>query len=166
MTARRPQRKLSALCFGLGAALAASALLAAIPMRAATTERIVVDWHTGLAISGYDPVAYFIEQRAVPGKGDIEYAFAGGVWRFRNEGNRGAFAADPAVYMPQFGGYDPLGIVRGVTVPGNPRLWHIVGDRLFLFYSLDAQALFVLDAERIIAIGGRKWPSLQYNLTP
>src|SRR5271155_1375642 len=74
---------------------------------AATTERIVVDWHSGLAIDGYDPVAFFTDSKPMPGNPDFEYRFGGAVWRFCNVGNRDAFAANPDVYMPQFGGYDP-----------------------------------------------------------
>ena len=43
--------------------------------------------------------------------------------------------ADPDVYMPRFGGYDPVGVARGVAVPGDPRLWLIADERLYLFYS-------------------------------
>src|SRR5712671_7015376 len=113
MTAARRQRK--SACSGRPAALVALVGLSlvglnlAVPLRAATTEQVVANRHTGLAISGFDPVAYFTDGKAVPGKGDFEYAFAGVVWRFHNEGNRGAFADDPDIYMPQFGGYDPVG---------------------------------------------------------
>ena len=143
-------------------------LLAAISLAgmAPAAEQVVVDRHTGLAINGYDPVAYFIDGRAVAGKGEYEYAFGGGVWRFRNEGNRAVFIADPAVYMPQFGGYDPIGIARGVAIPGHPRLWHLAERRLYLFYSIEDQAAFVLDADRAIATADRKWPTVRQHLVP
>ena len=48
---------------------------------------------------------------------------AGAVWRFRNEGNRASFVAHPEIYGPQFGGYDPVDLARGVTVAGNPWFW-------------------------------------------
>src|SRR5262249_25442607 len=64
---------------------------------ATTTEQVVTDRNTGLAISGFDPVAYFVDGAPLQGKDAFEYAFAGAVWRFRNEGNRGAFIADPDV---------------------------------------------------------------------
>ena len=89
---------------------------------AATAERIVVDRHTGLAIGGFDPVAYFVEAEAMLGKGDFEYALADTVWRFRNEGNRAAFVDNPEIYTPRFGGYDPVAVAREVGVEGNPRL--------------------------------------------
>ena len=75
--------------------------------RAVTTERVVVDRHTGLALYGVDPVGYFTDGKPVPGLADFEYGYAGAIWRFHNEGNRAAFAADPDVYMPRYGGYDP-----------------------------------------------------------
>jgi hypothetical protein len=163
MTAPGRRRKLCPL--GLATSLLVAVALAGVAsMQAATTERVVVDRATGLALSGYDPVAYFIEGRATPGRGDLEYAFAGGVWRFRNEGNRAAFMTDPHVYMPRFGGYDPVGLARGVAVAGDPRLWFLAGERLYLFYSIEDQAAFVVDAERMIATADRKWPSIQQQL--
>src|SRR4030088_2855445 len=86
------------------------------PVGALATERVVVDHNSGLAISGFDPVAYFTESQALPGKGEFEQVVAGTVWRFRNAGNRAAFMADPDVYRPRFGGYDPVGVARGVPV--------------------------------------------------
>jgi hypothetical protein len=162
MTAPGRRRKLCWLGLGVGLVLAAAGLfMNVLPIRAATTDRIVIDRHTGLAISGYDPVGYFVDGRARPGRGDLEYAFAGGVWRFRNEGNRAAFMTDPHVYVPRFGGYDPVAVARGVALPGDPRLWHLEGQRLYLFFSTDDQAAFVLDVERTAATADRKWPLLQ-----
>src|SRR4051794_14231450 len=86
--------------------------------RAATTELVVINRHTGLAISGFDPVAYFSDGAAKTGRAQFEMPFAGAVWRFANEGNRAAFEADPDIYMPQFGGYDPVAIARGASAPG------------------------------------------------
>ena len=85
--------------------------------RAATTERVVVDQHTGLALYGIDPVAYFTERKPVPGRAEFEYSYAGAVWRFANDGNRAAFAADPDIYMQRYGGYDPVGVSRGLATP-------------------------------------------------
>ncbi len=137
-----------------------------LPIRATTTEQVVVDRYSGLAINGFDPVAYFVGAAAPAGKGDFEYAFAGAVWRFRNEGNRAAFMANPEVYMPRYGGYDPVGIALGVAVPGHPKLWTVWEKRLYLFYSADDQATFVPDAKRIITTADRKWPSVRNQLTP
>jgi hypothetical protein len=133
---------------------------------AAADERIVVDRHTGLAIGGFDPVAYFVEAEAVLGTGDFEYAVADTVWRFRNEGNRAAFVDNPEVYMPRFGGYDPVAVARDVGVPGNPRLWLIVENRLFLFYSPEARTAFADNSKTIIEAAARNWPAVQTTLSP
>lgn len=133
---------------------------------AATTERIVVDWHTGLAISGYDPVAFYTEGKPVLGDTDLELSYGGAVWRFRNLGNRAAFAARPDVYMPQFGGYDPVGVARGIAVAGNPTIWLISGERLFLFYDRARLKAFAADAERLTAAADRKWQEVLRTLSP
>jgi hypothetical protein len=169
MTAPRRQRKLRLVGLGTGllaAAAAISGLAAPAAIQAATTELIVVDRNSGIAIGGFDPVAYFIDRVAMPGKGDFEASFAGAVWRFRNEGNRGAFMADPDIYMPRFGGYDPIGVARGVAVAGDPRLWTLSGERLYLFSTPEDRDRFAGDAERVIATAERKWPSVKLTLAP
>jgi hypothetical protein len=172
MTAARRQRKsLLAGMVLVGMALAGTALAfgwfgGGVAVQAATTERVVTDWHTGLAISGYDPVAYFTDAKPVLGNQDIEMRYAGAVWRFHNAGNRDAFEAHPDVYMPQYGGYDPVSAARGVAVAGNPMIWLVTGERLYLFYNQAARESFGGDPERVIGAATRKWPALLQTLTP
>jgi hypothetical protein len=174
MTAARRQRKLRSYVpgktgFGTGhwlAVLVAAGLSLAGPSGAATTERVVVDHNSGLAISGFDPVAYFTDAKALAGKGEFEQAVDGTVWRFRSLGNRAAFKADPTVYMPRFGGYDPVGVARGVAVPGNPRLWVISNERLYLFYSEQTRAEFADDSDRTVTAADGVWPSIRHKLVP
>lgn len=147
-------------------ALALAATFAPGRVPAATTERIVTDWHTGLAISGYDPVAYFTNAAAMTGMPDYEYSSGGVRWRFRNEGNEAAFAADPQVYMPQFGGYDPMGVARGVATAGHPEIWLISGNRLCLFYSEDARSAFTADPDGALEAAEEKWPQVLRTLVP
>ncbi len=166
MTAARQQRKRYRAGIVASAGLL-SALFAVLPASpAATTERIVVDWHTGLAIGGYDPVAFYTDGKPMPGNPDLEFAYGGTVWRFCNIGNREAFAARPDVYMPQFGGYDPLGVAHGVAVAGNPSVWLIAGGRLFLFYDRNRLETFTADPERIIGEAERNWPGVLRTLSP
>jgi len=132
--------------------------------RAATTERVVIDRHTGLAIYGIDPVAYFVDKKPKAGREDFELRYAGAVWRFENEGNRAAFAADPDIYMPQFGGYDPIGISRGLATPGYPALWIINGQRLYLFYTDEARAAFIANPTEVIAAAAARWSAVKSEL--
>lgn len=132
---------------------------------AATTERVVVNRYSGLAIEGFDPVAYFTDQVAVQGVPEFEAAEAGAVWRFRNEGNRASFVSHPEVYGPRFGGYDPVDIGRGVTYAGNPRIWLIVDDRLYLFGHEDSRAAFAANPARFLKDADARWPVLEDGLS-
>jgi YHS domain-containing protein len=136
------------------------------PAEAATTERIVVDPNRGLALNGFDPVAYFTDAKALMGRGELEYAFAGATWRFRNEGNRAAFIENPEVYIPAFGGYDPIAVARGVGTPGHPQIWLVVGERVYLFYDSEARKAFSADPASVAAEAERKWPRVLLTLTP
>jgi YHS domain-containing protein len=148
-----------------GLALAvAVAVLTAIPGWAATVGPIVTDPQTGAAISGFDPVSYFTEAAPRPGKEDVEYAFSGTTWRFCNEGNRAAFVDQPDVYAPQFGGYDPVAIARGMPVAGHPLVWLISGERLYLFYDAKARAEFAAAPQRMIDVAERRWADVRRTL--
>lgn len=134
--------------------------------QAATTEQIVVDPNSGLAIYGYDPVAYFTDSAAKMGRANLELTHAGAAWRFSNEGNRQAFARDPHVYMPQYGGYDPVAIAGNVARAGHPDIWAIRNGRLFLFYSDDARRQFDADPSQIALQADKNWPNVSLRLTP
>jgi hypothetical protein len=148
------------------AGLLGLAALAWLPpaARAATTERVVVNRYTGLAIEGFDPVAYFVDARPMVGRPDFEASEAGAVWRFRNEGNRASFVAHPEIYGPQFGGYDPVDLARGVTVAGNPRFWLVSGQRLYLFGREETRDAFAADPERSLPEASLRWPVLEQGL--
>ena len=59
----------------------------------------------GVAIKGYDTVAYFTEGNAVKGKKEFEYEWQGAKWRFSSPANRDTFVANPQAYAPQYGGF-------------------------------------------------------------
>jgi hypothetical protein len=166
MTTARQQRKRYRTADAAFAGLLAMLAAAAPASRAATTETLVVDRHTGLAIGGYDPVAFYTDGKPVAGSPDFELEYAGAVWRFCNIGNREAFAGRPDIYMPKFGGYDPVGVAHGVAVAGNPGVWAIMGGQLFLFYDRNRLAAFAADAERITSVAERKWPDVLRTLSP
>jgi hypothetical protein len=162
MTAARQRRK-PWLALALAAGLGLSGILAPPPGRAGADD-IEVNVHTGLAISGFDPLAYFVDRKPLLGQPGLELTLGGTVWQFRNPGNRAAFAAHPEVYMPRFGGYDPVAIARGASVPGHPLFWAIVSERLYLFYDASNRVAFLADPGRIIATATRKWPAVARSI--
>jgi hypothetical protein len=165
MTGSRHNR--SAWLFWAGSALALASLLIVAgpkPGGAATTQRIVTDYRSGLAISGFDPVAYFTDGAALIGSEEFEHVSDGVVWRFRNEGNLAAFAANAAVYRPQFGGYDPVAAARGVAVPGHPQMWIVKAQRLYLFFDSAARQKFISESDDVLVAAQARWREVESSL--
>ena len=127
---------------------------------------VVTDWRTGIALYGFDPVAYFSRRAAVPGLAAHEVAVEGVTWRFLNEGNRAAFAADPQTYGPRFGGYDPVALGRGTATAGNPLVWTLAGERLYLFHDAQTRAAFLDDPAGAAAAADAQWPRLRETVAP
>ena len=134
------------------------------PTAAATTERIVVIRFSGLAIEGFDPVAYFVNGHPVRGLPDFELMQGGAVWRFHNEGDRASFAEHPEIYGPQFGGYDPTEVARGVTQAGNPLFFVVADQRLYLFSREANRDAFAAEPDRFLAQANARWPELERGL--
>ena len=128
-------------------------------------ELIVSDPVTGAALLGFDPVAYFLERRAVIGAPESQADFGGKVWYFSSQANREAFVAHPELYVPGFGGHDPVAAAGGVPVSGNPRI-HVIRDgRLFLFRTENNRAKF-LEEMSIASTAERLWPEVRRGLSP
>ena len=136
------------------------------PWTPAAGAPLQVNAQTGLAISGFDPVAYFTDHKANLGRPDLELSVNGAVWRFGNWANRAAFKAHPEVYTPRFGGFDPVAIARGASVPGHPQVWAVVSERLYLFYDESARAAFMADPGRAVAAAERRWPEVARIAVP
>jgi hypothetical protein len=131
------------------------------PQRLSAEPAVIVNPATGLAISGFDPVAYFTDKKADLGRPDLELRSEGVVWRFRNPGNREAFQREPGAYSPRFGGYDPFELAHGRPVAGHPLFWAITGERLYLFYSAENRAAFVADPGSALAQAQSKWAQVE-----
>lgn len=151
--------------FTLAVAAAASALT--IATHAFAGEQYVD--RTGYAASGYDVVAYFsLDQNpvgqsqpaAVPGKASITAEYNGATFAFATEANRDAFLADPAKYAPQFDGHCAYGVSKGGKVPGNPNLWRIVDDKLYLNITDVVVGFWEEDIQGNISKAETNWVSI------
>lgn len=90
----------------------------------------------GLAIEGYDPVAYFTAGRAVKGSSSYAYTHLGVNYYFASDANRKAFASNPAQYEPQYGGWCAFAMGDyGKKVEVDPETFKIVNGKLYLFYN-------------------------------
>jgi len=170
MTAAVRPRKVAKRCgaphSGMLAAVLSALLMVGLGSvaRVAAAERVVADRHTGLAIYGVDPVAFYTKKMPTEGRQEFELRYSGAIWRFENEGNRAAFIKDPAIYMPRYGGHDPIGIARGVGTAGYPALFSVVENRLYLFYTAEAQKIFLADPNAAVAAADVRWPEVMKDL--
>jgi YHS domain-containing protein len=142
------------------------ATVAAFSTKAATSERIVSDPLSGLALYGYDPVAYFTDRAARPGGAEYEFRFAGLVWRFRSEANRAAFMRAPEDFVPEFGGHDPLAVSTGVPLEGNPAFFAVHEQKLLLFAREESLAKFLANPKNLFDAAANAWPAVQKKLVP
>lgn len=91
---------------------------------------------SGLAIEGYDPVAYFTDHKAVEGKKEISTHYNGITYRFSSAKNRDLFNADPAKYEPQYGGWCAYAMgAAGEKVEIDPETFKVLDGKLYLFYN-------------------------------
>ena len=125
---------------------------------------------TGFAISGYDAVAYFdlaqapvgqSQPEAVPGHSDITAEWNGATWAFASEANRDRFLADPERFAPAYDGHCAYGLAQGGKVPGNPHLWRIVDDRLYLNITDQVVEFWEADIPGYIEDADDKWTGLE-----
>lgn len=125
----------------------------------AWAEKVNVDG--GAAVRGTDVVAYFTEGKPVPGSAQFSHTWNGAEWRFATAANRDAFAADPAKYAPQYGGFCAWAVSNGYTAPVDPEAWRIVNGKLYLNYSRLVQLRWQIDTAGNIAKADANWPRLK-----
>ncbi len=116
-------------------------LIIAIAAFAVTKKVSPVSWgwwgevnaSSGLALKGYDPVAYFEAGKATAGDSQFSYQWNGATWQFSSAANQELFAQSPESYAPQFGGFCSFAVSKGVTADISPSAWHISDGALYLF---------------------------------
>ena len=125
---------------------------------------------TGFAVSGYDVVAYFdlpqnpigqAQPAAVPGDASITAEYNGATFAFSTEENRETFLADPERFAPQYDGHCAYGVSRGGKVPGNPNLWRIVDDKLYLNITPVVVGFWEEDIPGNITIAEGNWGGME-----
>ena len=152
--------------YSLVAALAFGLSVSASPLLAG--DQFVDD--TGFAVSGYDVVAYrdlpqteigTPQKEGVAGKSDIIADYNGATFAFASEENREKFLADPAYYAPQYDGHCAYGVAQGGKVPGNPNLWRIVDDKLYLNITENVVTFWDEDIPGNLELSENNWTKLE-----
>src|SRR5262249_20634490 len=114
---------------------------------------------SGLALQGYDPVAYFTESRARKGLPAYSATHNSATYLFASAQNRDAFLAAPEKYVPQFGGYCAWAVAHGYTAAIDPVAWHIDNNKLHLLYNRTILSRWLKDKAKWIAEAERYWPT-------
>jgi YHS domain-containing protein len=114
----------------------------------------------GLALRGYDPVAYFTEGRPVAGSPAFVASYRGSTFRFASDANRKLFLGDPERYAPQYGGFCAFGTAGGYKAAIDPNAFTIVDGKLYLNYSAAVQTRWRSDRKDYIAKADGNWPAV------
>ncbi len=116
---------------------------------------------SGVALGGYDVVAYFTDHRAVRGASEHTATHEGAVFHFASEEHRAAFVATPGRYLPAYGGYCAYAAADGRVVHTDPTSWSIAGGRLFLNYSHAIRDTWLADRDRYVRDADARWPGIR-----
>ncbi len=134
-------------------------LFVGTPLFAGTKSLLNVD-KSGLAIQGYDPLAFFTESKPVKGKPEFKSAYQGATYLFASAENKMRFEKEPAKYEPAFGGFCAYGVSRNKLVEIDPEAFQIVDGRLLLQYSKGVRNDFNKDTQGNLAKANSNWPML------
>jgi YHS domain-containing protein len=115
---------------------------------------------TGVAIRGYDPVAYFTDRKPVAGKDAFVTEWMGAQWKFASQDHLDKFKAEPAKYAPQYGGYCAYGVANGKAVKIEPEQWTVVDGKLYLNYDADINKTWRADRGNYIRQADSKFAEL------
>lgn len=128
---------------------------------ASYAEPIYTELFSDKALSGYDTVAFFTENKAVKGKKQYKVEYLNTEWYFSSAKHKALFELDPDKYRPQYGGYCAWAVAaNNAKAPGNVKYWTIVDAKLYLNYNQDVQKRWLHDVPGFIATANNNWPAL------
>lgn len=155
MTSRR---RTAVLSLGAMLALAVTQATAQTQPAPAPQSRPPINLErSGLAIQGYDPVAYHTLGKPTKGTAEFTVAHDGATYRFASAEHKALFEQEPGKYAPQYGGYCAWAVAHGYTAAIDPRAWHIVDGKLYLNYNASVAKDWSADTPRYIKSGNANW---------
>ena len=126
----------------------------------ATTRVVVNKTKDGLALQGYDPVAYFTDNKAIEGTPKFRSRYKGAIYQFASADHKAMFDAAPAKYEPQFGGYCGYAASINRLSPIDPKIFQVLDGRLVLQHNEKAWKLWNEDVPANLAKADTNWPGL------
>ena len=114
----------------------------------------------GLALRGYDPVAYVEANAPTRGLPTHAFTYKGSKFLFVSAANQHKFAADPERYAPQYGGFCALGTANGYKVSTQPDAFKVVDGKLYLNHDRKVLDLWTKDEPGYILRANENWPDV------
>ena len=111
----------------------------------------------GIAIEGYDPVAYFTEGKPVKGKSQFSYKWNDAEWHFASEKHLTLFKESPGKYAPQYGGFCAYGVSENHCGHTDPTAWKIIDGKLYLTTNKNVKMIWEKDIDGHIEKGDKNW---------
>ena len=142
------------ICRSFGALALVAALSAATALAGDVT-------HSTPGVSGYDPVAYFTDGKPMRGSGYHVTMYEGVTYAFTSAAHKKAFEADPARYLPAYGGYCAYGVAVGKKFVADPEAWKIVDGKLYLNLDKGIQDKWEKDIPGYIKKANANWPDIK-----
>ena len=118
---------------------------------------------SGLAVRGFDLVSYFTVGSPQKGREEFSHNHAGGTYWFTSEANKALFESNPDQYLPAYGGYCAYGTAVNAKVDGDPNIWHIVDDQLYLNITRSVDWVWRRDPEGYIRKANANWPKIKFD---
>jgi hypothetical protein len=146
--------------YNLSVLALATALLITQGCTRASAASSINKGSNGVALKGYDVVAYFTEGKPVLGNSEFHHEWNSAKWLFASAANRDLFAADPSKYAPQYGGYCAFGVSEGHKAKVDPTVWKIVDGKLYLNYDAGVGNEWRKDIPGRIAKADKNWPKV------
>ncbi len=115
---------------------------------------------SGVALDGYDPVAFFIDKKPMNGDPAISASYNGAKYFFASKEHKVMFEADPQKYVPQFGGYCAFGVAVDALFPVDINTWQTRNGKLYLNLNPTVLKLFNKDTAGYIVRAEKNWPDL------
>ena len=119
----------------------------------------------GIALSGYDPVAYHTQEDAVMGSDQYTVEWQGAVWYFVNQDHADSFASEPEKYQPRYGGFCAFGVAKGYRMKPDMTAWEIHDGQLYLYFDESVGDDFAEDRSALTQQADTNWPSNAVEVT-
>jgi YHS domain-containing protein len=114
----------------------------------------------GVIIEGYDPVAYFTDNKPVKGTEQFKETFESATYWFASAEHAELFKKDPKKYAPQYGAFCGYAVSLGKLRPVDPLIYQIEDGRLILQHTQEAYRLFNKELKESTAKADKNWPGI------